>query len=72
VIETRTRRDSPVTPLVPARPPAAGGGRRTRRAGARLWTLLHAQALLRGSPGGPGDAAFIEDDSRRLAGDRAR
>jgi hypothetical protein len=42
------------------------------RAGGRLWTLLHAAALLVGASGGPGDVAFIEDDRRRLAARRAR
>jgi len=47
-------------------------GRRSRRAGMRLWSLLHAQALLGGTTGGPGDVAFIEDDRRRLAARPAR
>jgi hypothetical protein len=33
----------------------------------RLWTLLHAQALLRGTVGGAGDALSAEDDRWRLA-----
>ena len=33
----------------------------------RLWTLLHAQALLRGTIGGAGGASLVEDDRRRLA-----
>ena len=33
----------------------------------RLWTLVNAQALIRGAAGGPDDVAFIEDDRRRLA-----
>jgi hypothetical protein len=33
----------------------------------RLWTLLHAQALLLGTIGGAGGASYIEDDRRRLA-----
>lgn len=36
----------------------------------RLWTLLHAQALLQGTIGGRHSAAFIEDDRRRLAASR--
>ena len=36
----------------------------------RLWTLLHAQALLRGSIGGAGDALNAEDDRWRLAARR--
>jgi hypothetical protein len=45
---------------------------RRYRAGARLWALLHAPALLRGTAGGPGDVTFIEDDRRRLAARQAR
>jgi hypothetical protein len=37
------------------------------RAVLRLWTLLHAQALLQGTIAGRDNAAFIEDDRRRLA-----
>jgi hypothetical protein len=33
----------------------------------RLWTLLHSQALLRGTIGGVGGVSYIEDDRRRLA-----
>jgi hypothetical protein len=33
----------------------------------RLWTLLHAQALLRGTIGGAGGALNAEDDRWRLA-----
>ena len=36
----------------------------------RLWTLLHAQALLRGSIGGAGCALNAEDDRWRLAAHR--
>ena len=51
--------------------PAADGGERRRfRAGVRLWALLRAPALLRGTVGGAHDVAFIEDDYRRLAGRR--
>ena len=49
-----------------------GSGSRSRRAALRLWTLMHAQALLNGTTGGPGDVAFIEDDRQRLAARRAR
>jgi hypothetical protein len=49
-----------------------GRGSRSRRAGRRLWTLLHAQALLNGTTCDPGNVAFIEDDRQRLAGRRAR
>ena len=38
----------------------------------RLWTLLHAQALLRGSIGGAGGALNAEDDRWRLAARRDR
>jgi hypothetical protein len=51
-------------------PPAGGRPRRSRRAALRLWTLVHAQALLRGPAGGTGDVTFIEDDHRRLAARR--
>lgn len=47
---------------------AQGGGRRSRQAGLRLWTLLNAQALIRGPVG----EACIEDDRRRLAARRER
>jgi hypothetical protein len=47
-------------------------GRRGRRLGTRLWSLLHAQALLNGSAGGPGDVALLEDDRVRLAHRQAR
>ena len=51
---------------------AAGDGvssadSRKSRLAARLWTVLHAQALLRGTIGGAGGASYIEDDRRRLA-----
>ena len=36
----------------------------------RLWTLLHAQALLRGTIGGAGGAPDAEDDRWRLAAHR--
>lgn len=36
----------------------------------RLWTLLHAQALLRGTIGGAGFVSDAEDDRWRLAGHR--
>jgi hypothetical protein len=51
---------------------AVSGAGRRRGACVRLWALLHAPALLAGLSGGPADAAFIEDDRRRLAGRRAR
>ena len=37
------------------------------RLAVRLWTLLHAQALLRGTIGGASSASCMEDDRRRLA-----
>ncbi len=40
------------------------------RLAVRLWTLLHAQALLRGTIGGAGGASCVEDDRRRLAARR--
>ncbi len=43
----------------------------SRRAGLRLWTWLHAQALLQGTIGGVHDVAFIEDDRGRLAAPQA-
>ena len=56
----------------PARPAAGAAGpdtagRSKNRLAMRLWTLLHAQALLRGPAGGAGDALTAEDDHRRLA-----
>ena len=48
----------------------AGAARRpgrSRRAALRLWVLLHAQALLRGTAAGWDEVAVIEDDYRRLA-----
>ena len=46
--------------------------RRSRRLGTRLWSLLHAPALLAGGVGGPGDVTQIEDDRVRLAHRQAR
>jgi hypothetical protein len=48
--------------------PAAG--RSTSRLAVRLWTLLHAQPLLRGTIGGAGGASHAEDDRQRLAARR--
>jgi hypothetical protein len=45
---------------------SAADGSKSRLA-VRLWTLLHAQALLRGTIGGAGGALYVEDDRRRLA-----
>jgi hypothetical protein len=49
-----------------------GGRGRGRRLSTRLWTLLHAPALLAGGVGGPGDVTHIEDDRVRLAHRQAR
>jgi hypothetical protein len=51
-----------------AEEPPSGAARWPRQAAGRLWVLLHAQALLRGTAGGRDDVAVIEDDCRRLAG----
>jgi hypothetical protein len=40
---------------------------RGRRAARRLWTALHAQALMDNAIRGPEDVAFVEDDRRRLS-----
>ena len=55
--------------------PAAGDGASAAgsakgRLAMRLWTLLHAQALLRGSIDGAGGALNAEDDRWRLAAQR--
>ncbi len=42
-------------------------GRGESRLAMRLWTLLRAQALLRGTIGGAGGALNAEDDRWRLA-----
>ena len=46
---------------------SAASGRRSRRAGSRLWALLNAQALLNGAARAPGGVALVEDDRRRTA-----
>ncbi len=74
---TQVREATPVhTTVAPAvadpAPAARRGGSRRHELSRRLWSLLHAQALLNGTAGGPGDVAFIEDDRRRLAGRRER
>ena len=48
---------------------SAAEGSKSRLA-VRLWTLLHAQALLRGTIGGAGVASYGEDDRHRLAARR--
>lgn len=45
-------------------------GRSKSRPGGHLWTVLHAQALLRGLIGGADDALNAEDDRWRLAARR--
>jgi len=64
MIETRIRK-VPVAIAVDDGASAAGSG--MSRLAVRLWTLLHAQALLRGTIGGAGSASCMEDDRRRLA-----
>jgi hypothetical protein len=64
MIETGIRR-APDTIAVSDGGRAADGSK--SHLAVRLWTLLHAQALLRGATGAPGDAWCIEDDRPRLA-----
>jgi hypothetical protein len=54
----------------PARHAADAAGASKNRLAMRLWTLLHAQAQLRGPAGGAGDALTAEDDNWRLAARR--
>jgi hypothetical protein len=65
---------SPPAPAAQAGTSTVPGGRvrRSRRLGTRLWTLLHAPALLAGGVSGPGDVTHIEDDRARLAHRQAR
>ena len=70
--ETQAWRASRIRPAHCGAPAVSGGERRRYRAGVRLWALLHAPALLRGTAGGPDDVTFIEDDRRRLAARPAR
>lgn len=63
---------SPRSPAACRAATGTGSGlRRSRRlagrAGARLWALLHAQALISGTVAGPSEVSFVEDDRRRLA-----
>jgi len=64
MIETRIRK-APDAIAVDGGASAADIG--MSRLAVRLWTLLHAQALLRGTIGGAGSASCMEDDRRRLA-----
>jgi hypothetical protein len=52
--------------------PVGDACHRRRRVVLRLWTLMHAQAVLDGATGGAGDVALVEDDRRRLAARQAR
>jgi hypothetical protein len=67
---TQTWTASRMRPARGRAPAASGRGSRSHRMGLRLWTLLNAQALLNGTAGNPGGAAFIEDDYLRMAGRR--
>jgi hypothetical protein len=53
------------------REPVLGGLRLGRRAVRQVWTLLHAQGLIKGTAGSRDDVTFVEDDRRRMAGWRA-
>ena len=64
MIDTRIRK-APDAIAVDDGTSAADGG--MSRLAVRLWTLLHAQALLRGTIGGAGSALCAEDDRLRLA-----
>jgi hypothetical protein len=65
--ETRIR---PARRALAARDGADVAGSSKSRLAMRLWTLLHAQALLRGTIGGAGGALNAEDDRWRLAAHR--
>jgi hypothetical protein len=64
------------TGIPPVRDALAAGDRANAadsskyRLAVRLWTLLHAQALLEGTIGGAGGALNAEDDRWRLAAQR--
>jgi hypothetical protein len=62
--ETSIIRVSVVCPADKATRVRSGGSRSWR---ARLWAMLNAQSLIRGTAGAPGDVAFVEDDRHRLA-----
>ncbi len=70
--ETKIWSHSRIRPARAQASVAGGGSGRARRAGVRLWSLLHAPGLLSGTSGGPYDVAFVEDDHRRLAARQAR
>ena len=72
MIGTQVREATPVRTTVAPAAVAGSRGRRGHELGRRLWSLLHAQALLNGTAGGPGNVAFAEDDRRRLAARRER
>jgi hypothetical protein len=65
MIETEFR---PARHALAAGDGAAASGK--GRLAMRLWTLLHAQALLRGAIGGAAGALNAEDDRWRLAAHR--
>jgi hypothetical protein len=63
---TQIWRASRIRPAGDRAATANGRRGRDRRAGHRLWAVIHAQALISGTAGAPDDVAFIEDDSRRM------
>jgi hypothetical protein len=65
--ETGTR---PVRRALPVCDGADAADSSKSRLAMRLWTLLHAQALLRGTIGGAGGALNEEDDRWRLTARR--
>jgi len=67
MIETGVR---PASQTVAAGDGANAAGSGKGRLAMRLWTLLHAQALLRGAIGGTDGVLTAEDDRWRLAGHR--
>jgi hypothetical protein len=69
MIQTGIRR-IPDTSAVGNRDGESAAGSNLSRLAVHLWTLLHAQALLRGTIGAPGGAPCIEDDRPRLAARR--
>lgn len=67
MIETGIR---PARHALPAGDGSKAADSSKSRLAMRLWTLLHAQALLRGTIDGAGGALNAEDDRRRLAAHR--